>query len=165
MDPIFCVSIRESSVRSPKDLGHFYQFIQTVSAVAQSSLLAQLVPDLLRKPAGRPYRKNARRPARKRPTSKARIVIEGSEFEPLLERLHRTLEHLRGYASTCLPRRSFSEVGFLFLVFCHIICRRVFTFSAKRAVSSCLCCHNRLVRHRRRLVHLYHHGRSSALPR
>ncbi len=58
-----------------------------------------------------------------------------------------------------------------------IICRRVFTFSAKRAVSSGLCrrnrhhdCrrHSRLVlrrRHHSRLVHLCRHGRSLALPR
>ena len=96
----------------------FDQFIQTVSAVAQSALPAQFLPDLWRKLAGRLYRENARRPARKRTSPEARIVIERSEFEPFLERLQSTLEHLRRYAPTLL----------LLLVFCHNLPSRIYSF-------------------------------------
>jgi len=91
----------------------FGQFVHSVAAVSQSALPAQFLPDLARKLAGRLYGKNAHSPARKRPASKIRIGIQRSEFEPLLERLHRTLEDLRRYAAGLS----------LLLVFCHNLFR------------------------------------------
>ncbi len=70
-----------------------------MAAVAESALSAQFLPDLARKLAWGLYGKNAHSAARKRPASKIRIGIEGSKFEPLLERLHRTFEDLRRYAA------------------------------------------------------------------
>jgi hypothetical protein len=92
-----------------------------MACVAELSLPAQFVPDLLRKLAWRFYGKDARRSARKRASSKARIVIERSEFKPLLERLQGAFEHLRSYAAGMS----------LLLLFSHNIRLLIFAFGGQ----------------------------------
>ena len=96
---VICVLV--SAICYTLTLLFFDEFIHTVSAVAEPAQTAQFLPDLVRKLVWRLYRVNALGPARKRPASQTRIVIQGGEFEPLLEGLHCALERLRRYG---LPR-------------------------------------------------------------
>ena len=86
-----------------------------MAAIAKFALPAQFLPDFGWELSWRLYRKKARRPGGKGPASKLRIVIEGSEFEALLERLECALEHLRRYLVALFGG----------LVFCHIICLKI----------------------------------------
>ena len=74
-----------------------------MAAVAEAAQPAQFLPDLAGKLVWRLDGVNARGPLGKWPASERRIFIQGSEFESLLEGLHRALERFRRYASGWLP--------------------------------------------------------------